>query len=116
MHTWEQATICKTSKEALNVLRKHANEKDENSNITQRVEKMSNWMDRILDIYHRSVNRIRRSYALGRVSLVRIRRNTKSGQASPWSYQTVTDHLIDSIDGMDWIELAHQIESKDVLI
>jgi len=53
-----------------------------------RLMKLSEWKRRIIDMYHHSVNRIRRSFALGRVSLVPLRRTTKSGQPSPWRYKS----------------------------
>jgi len=42
------------------------------------------WYDRIIGQWHHSVQRMRRSRALGRVSRLTYRRKGKTGQPSPW--------------------------------
>ena len=77
----------------------------------QRMSMLGDWMRRILDYYHRSVQRIRRSYALGRVSLVTLRRKGKSGQASPWSRITQRNELYDDAP---WRESLNERERYGV--
>ena len=50
----------------------------------QRRMALDDWRDRILDLWHHSVERLRRSRIFGSVSLVTLYRKSKSGQ-SPWS-------------------------------
>ena len=73
-----------------------------------RLSLVSQWMRRILDTYHHSVERIRRSYALGRVSLVRLRRKGNSGQPSMWA------RLTDTFVGLNAVQQA-EIERRDDL-
>jgi len=76
---------------------------------SQRLTTLADWTRRIIERYHHSVNRIRRSYLLGRLSLVRIRRTTKSGQPSPWHYQSHDSDIVDTMKDLDWDELMVQV-------
>ena len=79
-----------------------------------RLSMLSDWMRRILDRYHHSVQRIRRSYALGRVSLVTLRvRKGKSGQASPWYHRTVDTEVTLGMADVSWADMLAESEWRE---
>jgi hypothetical protein len=78
----------------------------------QRMQRLSDWTKRILDTYHHAVQRIRRSHALGRVSLVRIRKDTKSGHPSMWSYKSTNTRIFDRMKDASWAEIIAEIEGE----
>jgi hypothetical protein len=83
----------------------------------QRLTTLSDWTRRILDTYHHSVRRIRRSYALGRVSLVTLYRKSNSGQASPWWRKTVASEGWAEVQDLDWDTMLAETEFyEDVLL
>ena len=81
----------------------------------QRLTTLADWTRRILDTYHHSVQRIRRSYALGRVSLLTQRRRAKSGQTSSWYRRTVTTDLVTEAEGHLWMDMLAELEVRDAL-
>ena len=84
---------------------------------TQRLTTLADWYRRILDLYHHSVQRIRRSYALGRLSLVRNRRSTNSGQASPWYRRSINSDVVTEMQDLTWGDMLAETEWKeDVLL
>ena len=74
---------------------------------------LDEWRKRVIDMYHHSVQRIRRSYALGRVSLVTLYRKGKSGQASPWWRRSVSTDLVDEASHLNWGDMLAEIEWKE---
>lgn len=78
----------------------------------QRLTSLSDWMQRILDMYHHSVQRIRRSYALGRVSLVTLRRKGKSGHVSQWQKDTLNSVWWEEVQGIDWDDMLAELTHK----
>ncbi len=71
----------------------------------QTLNKLDSWMRRILDRYHDAGRRIRRSRALGRVSLIRLYRKSKSGNPSPWYIETMDTIAALEVEDLDWDEL-----------
>jgi hypothetical protein len=83
----------------------------------QRLTTLGDWTRRILDRYHHSVERIRRSHALGRVSLVTLYRKSNSGQASPWWHKTVASEGWAEVQDLDWDTMLAETEFyEDVLL
>lgn len=76
----------------------------------QRYMKLSDWTKRILDLYRYARGRIRRSYALGRVSLVPYRRRRNSGQGSSWYRRTADTEAVRAVEDLEWNDLRDEID------
>jgi hypothetical protein len=75
----------------------------------QRYMQLSDWTQRIIDLYRYARKRIRRSYALGRVSLVPLRRSSNSGQPSSWMRRTVDTEAFRAVEDMTWSDLEAEL-------
>ena len=78
----------------------------------QRLMDIRDWWKRILDTYHHAVQRIRRSRAFGRMSLVTLRRKGNKGHPSPWLRKTLNTEAIAEAETHDWDDLLAELTHK----
>jgi hypothetical protein len=79
----------------------------------QRRMDLDAWRDRILDLWHHSVERLRRSRIFGSVSLVTLKRKGKSGQGSPWWRRSVTTDLVEEAETHNWADMLAEVEWRE---
>jgi len=76
----------------------------------QRYMALADWKDRVLDLYHHAVRKLRRSRVLGRMSLVRRNSRRVTGDIpSPWYRRTVDTDAMDSVSDLDWPDLLAEL-------
>ncbi len=80
----------------------------------QGLKTLSDWMRRILERYHNAAQRIRRSYSLGRVSLVSLRvgRGTRD-KPSIWQVMTRRWALVRAVEDDNWDDMRDEIDYRD---
>ena len=78
----------------------------------QRRMDLREWRDRILDLYHHSVQRIRRSRIFGKMSLVHRRRKNNKGQPSPWRRRTLNTEHVRAVEDLNWGDELARLEAE----